>query len=404
MGTVTAENEILYTAESVTEGHPDKVCDRISDSILDAILSEDPAARVAVETVATTGLVHVIGEITTTAYVEIPQVVRRVLLDIGYDSSETGFDGRTCGISVSIGSQSPDIAQGVKTSTQARGRDAEKVDPRDAQGAGDQGMMFGYASAETPDLMPAPIWLAHRLARRLTQVRKEGVLTGLYPDGKAQVTLGYVDGKPVRVDTVVISTQHAPDWDQEELEAALIEHVVAPVLEDANLGLDTDGMRLLMNPSGRFVLGGPAADAGLTGRKLVVDTYGAAVPHGGGAFSGKDPSKVDRSAAYAARWVAKNVVAAGLASRCQVQLAYAIGSSEPVAVTIDTFGTGVLPDAEIARAVDHVFDLRPLGIIEDLDLVRVQYEDLAAYGHLGRPGYPWEETNRVEELRVAAGL
>ncbi len=399
-----AENETLYTAESVTEGHPDKVCDQISDSILDEILSEDPAARVAVETVATTGLVHVIGEITTTAYVEIPQIVRKALLEIGYDSSEVGFDGRTCGISVSLGSQSPDIAQGVRTSAEAREADAADLDPRDAQGAGDQGMMFGYASAETPDLMPAPIWLAHKLARRLARVRKDGTVPGLYPDGKAQVTLAYVDGQPVRVDTVVVSTQHAPDWDQDELQHALVENVVMPVLEESDLGLDFSEMRLLINPSGRFVLGGPAADAGLTGRKLIVDTYGAAVPHGGGAFSGKDPSKVDRSAAYAARWVAKNVVAAGLAERCQVQLAYAIGSSQPVAVSVDSFGTGVVPDLQIARAVEKVFDLRPLGIIEDLNLVKVQYKDLAAYGHLGRPGYPWEETNRVEDLRTAVGL
>ncbi len=393
------QNVVPLTSESVTEGHPDKICDRISDSILDAILTEDPQARVAVETVATTGLIHVVGEVTTSAYVEIPSLVRQVILDIGYDSSRSGFDGNTCGISVSIGQQSPDISQGVNVSQEARA--ASSTSARDLQGAGDQGMMFGYACTETPDLMPSPIWLAHQLTARLAQVRKDGTVLGLFPDGKAQVTLNYKDGRPVSVDTVVISTQHEESWDQEGLKDAIATSVLKPVLQRANLGLDTSQMRLLVNPSGRFVLGGPAADAGLTGRKIIVDTYGGAVPHGGGAFSGKDPSKVDRSAAYAARWVAKNVVAAGLAEKCQVQLAYAIGSSAPVAVVIDTFGTGTLSDSKISEAVNQVFDLRPLGIIEDLDLLNVRYQDLAAYGHMGRPGYPWEKTDKVEALRAA---
>ncbi|MFT0763344.1 methionine adenosyltransferase [Actinomyces sp. F1_1611] len=391
---------IPLTSESVTEGHPDKICDRISDTILDAILQEDPAARVAVETLATRGLIHVVGEVTTSAYVEIPKLVREVILGIGYNSSRTGFDGATCGVSVSIGQQSPDIAEGVDRSQEARTR-GEAVDRRAAQGAGDQGMMFGYATDETPTLMPAPIWLAHSLARRLAQVRKEELVPGLFPDGKAQVTLGYENGRPVSVDTVVVSSQHDDSWQQEELAAALTRAVIEPVLAETEL--DQSELRVLVNPSGRFVLGGPAADAGLTGRKIIVDTYGGAVPHGGGAFSGKDPSKVDRSGAYAARWVAKNVVAAGLARRCQVQLAYAIGSSEPVAIVVQTFGTGIVSDEVIARAVREVFDLRPLGIIEDLGLVGVRYADLAAYGHLGRDGYPWEETNRVQELRAAIG-
>lgn len=395
-------NLVPLTSESVTEGHPDKICDRISDSILDAILAEDPAGRVAVETVATTGLIHVVGEITTSAYVDIPGIVRSVLLDIGYDSSELGLDGKTCGVSVSIDQQSPDIAQGVTRSLEAKDANTS-VDARDTQGAGDQGMMFGYACSETPDLMPAPIWLAHKLTERLTKVRKENIVPGLYPDGKAQVTLNYEGDKPVDVDTVVVSTQHSEDWEQSDLRAALIENVVNPVLEDSGLNLPTENTKLLMNPSGRFVLGGPAADAGLTGRKIIVDTYGGTVPHGGGAFSGKDPSKVDRSGAYAARWVAKTVVAAGLAQRCQVQLAYAIGSSEPVAVVVQTFGTGIVPDAQIARAVRETFDLRPLGIIEELGLLDVdRYRDLAAYGHMGRPGFPWENTDRAEQLRVAA--
>lgn len=398
--------ETLLTSESVTEGHPDKVCDRISDAILDAILGPDPKARVAVETIATTGLVHVVGEITTDTYVDIPRIVRDTINSIGYDRAEAGFDGNTCGVSVSIDEQSPDISASVAVSMEARDGNVpgrEELDPRDTQGAGDQGMMFGYATNETPDLMPAPIWLAHRLAERLTHVRKRAIVPGIYPDGKTQVTIAYRDGKPVRVDTVVVSAQHDPHWEQDRLEKALAENVVLPVLEQAGLDLDTRDMRLLMNPSGRFVLGGPAGDAGLTGRKIIVDTYGGAVPHGGGAFSGKDPTKVDRSGAYAARWVAKNIVAAGLAERCEVQLAYAIGSSQPVSVRIETLGTGVFPDEDIAAAVEKVFDLRPLAIIEDLDLQAVRYQELSAYGHFGRPGYPWEETNRVDELRAALG-
>ncbi len=391
----------LLTSESVTEGHPDKVCDRISDGILDAILAQDPQARVAVETMVTTGLVHVAGEITTDAYVEIPEIVRDVLREIGYTSSAVGFDGHTCGVSVSIGQQSPDIAQSVDVSHQVRNDSGAEADPRDVQGAGDQGMMFGYATSETPALMPAPIFLAHRLTQKLADVRKDNVLEGIYPDGKAQVTLVYEDGVPVAVDTVVISTQHSEDWQQEQLEAAIAQQVIMPVLEDSELGLDLTGMKLLINPSGRFVLGGPAADAGLTGRKIIVDTYGGAVPHGGGAFSGKDPSKVDRSAAYAARWVAKNIVAAGLAKKCQVQLAYAIGSSAPVAVQIDTFGTGSVSDALIGRAVEAVFDLRPLGIIEDLELLQPIYAQTSAYGHFGRTEFPWEKTDRTEELLEA---
>lgn len=398
---MTKPNLTLLTSESVTEGHPDKVCDRISDAILDAILEQDPDARVAVETMVATGLVHVAGEVSTTAYVEIPQIVREALLDIGYDSSAASFDGRTCGVTVSLGQQSADIAQSVDVSQEVREHKSDNDDPRDLQGAGDQGMMFGYATTETAELLPAPIQLAHKLTHRLAQVRKEEILDGIYPDGKAQVTLAYEDGKPVAVDTIVVSTQHSEDWEQDRLRQAIRDTVVLPVLEESDLDLDTSNMRLLVNPSGRFVLGGPAADVGLTGRKIIVDTYGGAVAHGGGAFSGKDPSKVDRSGAYAARWVAKNIVAAGLAQRCQVQLAYAIGSSEPVAVQVDTFGTGEYSDAQISRAVREVFDLRPLGIIEDLDLRRPLYADTSAYGHFGRDGFPWESTNRVDQLRQA---
>lgn len=400
------QERVSVTAESVTEGHPDKICDQISDGILDAILEKDPEARVALETLITTGAVHVAGEVTTSTYVEIPQLVRQIVSDIGYRSSVTGFDGETCGVLLSIDQQSPDIAQSVHQSLEAREAETSERggDPRDAQGAGDQGLMYGYASAETPDLMPAPIWLAHRLAERLAFVRKEGLVTGLRPDGKSQVTLTYEDGRPVAVDTIVLSAHHDPSWDQDELRQALTENVVAPVLEDSGLGLDTSQMRLLVNPSGRFVVGGPAGDTGLTGRKIIVDTYGGGVPHGGGAFSGKDPSKVDRSGAYAARWVAKNVVAAGLAEKCQVLVAYAIGSSAPVSVTVDSFGTGIVPDAEIAAAVEDVFDLRPLGIIEDLDLLNVRYLPTATYGHFGREGFPWEATDRAPALRAALGL
>ena len=388
----------LFTSESVTEGHPDKVCDLISDTILDAILREDPAARVALETMVTTGLVHVAGEVTTSSYVEIPQIVRDVVTGIGYTSSHIGFDGESCGVSLSIGQQSPDIAQGVGVSFEARHGD---VDPVDAQGAGDQGLMFGYASDETPSLMPLPIWLAHRLSERLAAVRRSGVVAGLRPDGKTQVTLGYEGARPVRVDTVVVSTQHEPDVRQDELHAAVREHVVLPVL--AASGLDDTEHTLLVNPTGQFVIGGPMGDAGLTGRKIIVDTYGGMARHGGGAFSGKDPSKVDRSASYALRWVAKNVVAAGLAHRCEVQVAYAIGAAHPVGLYVETFGTGSVPDEAIQAAISDVFDLRPAAIIRDLDLLRPIYAKTVNYGHFGRelPEFTWERTDRVADLRDA---
>jgi S-adenosylmethionine synthetase len=389
----------LVTAESVTEGHPDKICDQISDAILDAILADDPWARVAVETVATRGLIQVVGEVTTDAYVEIQDIVRAKLIEIGYDSSLASFDGNTCGVSVSLGQQSPDIAGGIDNSREVR--TGSSSDPMDAQGAGDQGVMFGYATDETPDLMPTPIWLAHRLARRLTEVRKQGIIAGLFPDGKTQVTMCYDDGVPKSVDTVVVSAQHSPTWEQEALAEIVTEKVIKPVLTDAGYGIE--GVRILVNPSGRFVVGGPAGDAGLTGRKIIVDTYGGAAPHGGGAFSGKDPSKVDRSGAYAARWIAKCIVAAGFAHRVQIQVAYAIGSARPVSVSIETFGTETLPVAEIERAVSKTFDLRPLAILRDLDLLNVQYQTAAAYGHFGRPEFPWEDTAAAERLRAAAG-
>lgn len=392
----------LFTSESVTEGHPDKVCDRISDAILDAMLEQDPRARVAVETMVTTGLVHVAGEVTTSAYVEIPQIVRNEIRRIGYTSSRIGFDGASCGVSLSIGQQSPDIAEGVDKSLEIRDVGLGS-DPRDAQGAGDQGLMFGYACDDTPDLMPAPIWLAHRLARRLAEVRHRGVVEGLRPDGKTQVTLGYEGDRPVSLGTVVVSTQHDDDLTNAQLTSAVRTQVIDPVLADCGLDLDTSDAEVLVNPSGRFVIGGPAGDAGLTGRKIIVDTYGGMARHGGGAFSGKDPSKVDRSASYAMRWVAKHVVAAGLARRCEVQVAYAIGRAHPVGLYVDTFGTGVVGDAVIARAITEVFDLRPLGMIEDLDLLRPIYRATAAYGHFGRPGFTWEETPRTGELRERVG-
>ncbi|GIG20352.1 S-adenosylmethionine synthase [Cellulomonas chitinilytica] len=393
----------LFTSESVTEGHPDKVCDQISDAILDAILDQDPQARVAVETMVTTGLVHVAGEVTTSAYVEIPQVVREVVRGIGYTSSHIGFDGESCGVSVSIGQQSPDIAAGVDKAIEVR-EDTSDMDPLDLQGAGDQGLMFGYASDDTPTLLPLPIWVAHRLAERLAQVRKEGVLPGLRPDGKTQVTIGYDGDRAVSVDTVVLSTQHDPDVQLEStLRPAIAELVVAPVL--ASLDLDAAGHRLLVNPTGTFVVGGPQGDAGLTGRKIIVDTYGGIARHGGGAFSGKDPSKVDRSAAYAMRWVAKNVVAAGLARRCEVQVAYAIGKAHPVGLYVETFGTATVPEARLTAAIREVFDLRPAAIIRDLDLLRPIYRRTAAYGHFGRelPEFTWERTDRVDDLRSAVG-
>jgi S-adenosylmethionine synthetase len=393
----------LFTSESVTEGHPDKVCDQISDAILDAILEQDPTARVAVETMVTTGLVHVAGEVTTTAYVEIPQIIRQVVRGIGYTSSEIGFDGDSCGVSVSIGQQSPDIAQGVDKAWESR-QDASDHDPLDLQGAGDQGLMFGYASDDTDSLLPLPIWLSHRLAERLALVRKEGVVPNLRPDGKTQVTVGYDGDRAVRLDTVVLSTQHGPGVHLEtELAPAIAEHVVAPVLESAGLDLDVSDYRLLVNPTGQFVVGGPQGDAGLTGRKIIVDTYGGMARHGGGAFSGKDPSKVDRSAAYAMRWVAKNVVAAGLARRCEVQVAYAIGKAHPVGLYVETFGTETVPVDRLTAAIREVFDLRPAAIIRDLDLLRPIYRKTAAYGHFGRdlPEFTWERTDRVDALRSA---
>ncbi len=395
----------LFTSESVTEGHPDKIADAISDSILDALLSQDPRARVAVETLITTGQVHVAGEVTTEAYADIPTIVRDTILEIGYDSSRKGFDGASCGVSVSIGSQSPDIAQGVAVAYEERTRAAGSPgDELDRQGAGDQGLMFGYACDETPELMPLPIAMSHRLARRLTAVRKDGSVPYLRPDGKVQVTVEYVDDRPVRLDTVVVSSQHAADIDLETLlKPDVEEQVVLPVVTE--MGLDASGHRLLVNPTGRFEIGGPMGDAGLTGRKIIVDTYGGMARHGGGAFSGKDPSKVDRSAAYAMRWVAKNVVAAGLARRCEVQVAYAIGKAEPVGFFVETFGTGVVDDEAIAKAVLSVFDLRPAAIIRDLDLLRPIYSKTSAYGHFGRqePEFTWECTDRAEALKAAAG-
>ena len=392
----------LFTSESVTEGHPDKICDQISDAILDAMLEQDPRSRVAVETLVTTGLVHVAGEVTTEAYVEIPRVVRETILRIGYDSSVKGFDGSSCGVSVSIGQQSADIAQGVDKAFELRTAGAD--DPLDAQGAGDQGLMFGYACDDTPELMPLPIALAHRLSARLSAVRKDNSLPYLRPDGKTQVTIAYDGTVPVAVDTVVLSTQHAADISLEGMLAPDIEeYVIRPVLADA--GLETSGMQLFVNPTGRFEIGGPMGDAGLTGRKIIVDTYGGMARHGGGAFSGKDPSKVDRSAAYAMRWVAKNVVAAGLASRCEVQVAYAIGRATPVGLYVECFGTETVSLDRLSAAVREVFDLRPAAIIRDLDLLRPVYAQTAAYGHFGRelPGMTWEVTDRVEALRAAAG-
>jgi len=390
----------------VTEGHPDKICDAISDSILDALLAEDPRSRVAVETLVTTGQVHVAGEVTTSAYADIPRIVREKVLDIGYDSSAKGFDGNSCGVNIAIGAQSPDIAQGVDTSHEARvgGTDDEIA----KQGAGDQGLMFGYATRDTPELMPLPIALAHRLSRKLTEVRKTGVLPYLRPDGKTQVTIEYDGARPVRLDTVVISTQHAADIDLDNLLTPDIrEKVVDAVLADLALpDLDTSDIRLLVNPTGKFVLGGPMGDAGLTGRKIIVDTYGGMARHGGGAFSGKDPSKVDRSAAYAMRWVAKNVVAADLAERVEVQVAYAIGKAAPVGLFVETFGTEKVDPARIATAITEVFDLRPGAIIRDLDLLRPIYAPTAAYGHFGRTDVdlPWEHTDRADKLRAAVGL
>ena len=413
----------VFTSESVTEGHPDKMCDQISDAILDAILAKEaeleakgyiapsgqPAdvsqVRCACETLTTTGTVFVTGEIRTQAYVDVQQIVRDVVTGIGYDRAKYGFDGNTCAVMSSIHEQSPDIAQGVDESFEVQTGAAEAADPYESVGAGDQGMMFGYACNETSTLMPMPIYLAHRLSERLTDVRKNGTLAFLRPDGKTQVSVRYEDGKPVAVEKVVVSTQHAEDVDQATLREAIIDNVIEPVFEAESIKLDSD-VEIFVNPTGRFVIGGPMGDAGLTGRKIIVDTYGGMGRHGGGAFSGKDCTKVDRSGAYAARWVAKNVVAAGLADRCEVQIAYAIGVAKPVSVMVDTFGTNHVPEADIVRAVDEVFDLRPGAIIDELDLRRPIYRKTAAYGHFGRelPEFTWESTGKVDALRQAAGL
>ncbi|GAB3797776.1 methionine adenosyltransferase [Humibacter antri] len=392
----------LFTSESVTEGHPDKICDQVSDGILDALLAVDPHSRVAVETLVTTGLVHVAGEVTTSGYVEIPTIVRDIITSIGYTSSDVWFDGRSCGVSISIGGQSPDIAQGVDDAYEAR--EEASVDLLDRQGAGDQGIMFGYATTETAELMPVPIWIAHRLAERLAEVRRAGELDFLRPDGKTQVTIGYDGIVPRTIDTVVLSTQHSPAVSTQRLRADVAEHVIRPVLE--RVELDSRDVKLLINPTGRFEIGGPQGDAGLTGRKIIIDTYGGASRHGGGAFSGKDPSKVDRSGAYAMRWVAKNAVAAGLADRLEVQVAYAIGTASPVGLYVETFGTGHLPDQRITSAIREVFDLRPAAIIRDLDLLRPIYAKTATYGHFGRelPDFTWERLDRVDDLRSAAGI
>ncbi|MEI7057062.1 methionine adenosyltransferase [Nocardioides sp. CCNWLW239] len=394
----------LFTSESVTEGHPDKIADQISDTVLDYLLEHDPKSRVAVETLLTTGLVVVAGEVTTDAYAPVAQLVRQKILDIGYDSSLKGFDGHSCGVQVAIGAQSQDIAQGVDTAEEHRLNTS--VDELDLQGAGDQGLMFGYACDDTPELFPLPIKMAQTLAEKLTAVRKDGTLDYLRPDGKTQVTIEYDDeGRAVRVDTVVLSTQHSEETTQEQLHADIKKYVIEPVLEQFKSSVPFDGYKLHINPTGRFVVGGPMGDAGLTGRKIIVDTYGGMARHGGGAFSGKDPSKVDRSAAYAMRWVAKNIVAAGLARRAEVQVAYAIGKAQPVGVFVETFGTHTVPEANIQKAVLEVFDLRPAAILRDLDLLRPIYAKTAAYGHFGRelPEFTWERTDRAEALKAAAG-
>jgi S-adenosylmethionine synthetase len=393
---------LMFTSESVTEGHPDKLCDRLSDAILDACLAEDPSSRVACEVATKTGFVMFLGEITTQANLNYDVLARKVIIDIGYDDSDKGFDGHTCGVLVAIAKQSSDIAMGVNNSLETRSGEESEAEIN-AIGAGDQGMMFGYACNDTPELMPMPIYLAHKLTQRLAQVRKDGTLPWLRPDGKSQVTVEYSFGKPKRVDTVLVSTQHAPHISQEEIRAALTEHVIQPVIPQEMVDED---LKIFVNPTGRFVIGGPQGDSGLTGRKIIVDTYGGMGRHGGGCFSGKDPTKVDRSAAYAARWVAKNIVAAGLADRCEIQVAYAIGVSHPLSINVETFGTGRIPSDQIADLVDAHFDLRPGAIIRDLQLRRPIYQQIAAYGHFGRDDLDltWERTDKAEELRIAAGL
>jgi S-adenosylmethionine synthetase len=398
----TKSARLLFTSESVTEGHPDKICDQISDAVLDACLEQDPRSRVACEAATKTGFVALLGEITTEAQINYDDLVRKVITEIGYDNSAKGLDGNNCGVLVAIAQQSGDIAMGVNQALEAKTGEMSDEEV-EAIGAGDQGMMFGYACDETPVLMPMPIYLAHKLTRRLSEVRKDGTLEWLRPDGKSQVTVEYRFGRPVRVDTVLISTQHAPEISQEEIRRALIEHVILPVLPKEMVDAD---MKIYVNPTGRFVIGGPQGDAGVTGRKIVVDTYGGMGRHGGGAFSGKDPTKVDRSAAYAARWAAKNIVAAGLAERCEIQVAYAIGIAHPLSINVETFGTGRIPDEEISKLIEEHFDLRPGAIIRDLGLRRPIYRQTAVYGHFGRDDLdlPWERTDKAEALRQAAGL
>ncbi|HRW08520.1 MAG TPA: methionine adenosyltransferase [Caldilineaceae bacterium] len=400
MSTFMTSPRLLFTSESVTEGHPDKMCDQISDAVLDALFAQDPMSRVACETAVKTGFVLLLGEVTTTASVNYDELVRKVVNEIGFDHSDKGFDGNTCAVQVAIAAQSPDIAQGVDAALEVRGAEADDIDK---VGAGDQGMMFGFACDETPTLMPAPIYYSHKLARRLSEVRKNGRLPWLRPDGKTQVTVEYQYGKPKRIETVLISTQHAPEIDQSEIREELMENVIMPSLPGEMVD---NKLHVFTNPTGRFVVGGPMGDAGLTGRKIIVDTYGGMGRHGGGAFSGKDCTKVDRSAAYAARWVAKNVVAAGLATRCEVQVAYAIGVAHPLSINVETFGTGEIADEKIAQLVNEHFDLRPGAIIRDLDLRRPIYQQTAAYGHFGRDdiALPWENTSRADALRAAAGL